>query len=63
MIDIRSFDKALKIFWIKKICDENFHADWKKILHSVFGRRPWTDVWYLNEKSVKQFADSLNNPF
>ena len=32
MIDIRTFDKALKISWVRKICD-----DWKKLLISIFG--------------------------
>ena len=27
MIDIRTFDKALKISWLKKICDQNFQDD------------------------------------
>lgn len=61
MIDIRTFDKALKISWVKKICDENFQADWKKFHYSVFGS--WTDVWFLNKKSIKQLAVSLSNPF
>ena len=61
MIDIRTFDKALKISWVKKICDKNLQADWKKLRNFMFG--PWNDVWLLNKKSIKQYAVPLSNPF
>ena len=41
MIDICTFDKALKISWVRKICGNQ--ADWKKLCNSIFG--PWNDVW------------------
>ena len=61
MIDIRMFDKALKISWVKKIWDENYHADWKNLYMSAFGY--WKDVWLFDKKSVKHFATNLHNPF
>ena len=45
MIDIRTFDKALKISWVKKIWDENYHADWKNLYVSASGY--WKDVWFI----------------
>ena len=61
MIDIRTFDKALKISWVKKIWDENYHADWKNLYVSASGY--WKGVWLLYKKSVKHFATNLHNPF
>ena len=37
LIDIRMFDKTLKISWVKKIWDENYHADWKNLYVSAIG--------------------------
>ena len=52
---------ALKISWVKKIWDENYHADWKNLYVSASGY--WKDVWLLDKKSVKHFATNLHNPF
>ena len=61
MIDIHTFDKALKISLVRKICDENLQADLKKLRNSIFGS--WNDIWLLNKKSIKQHAVFLGNPF
>ena len=42
MTDIRSFAKAPKISWIKKVWDVNYQADWKRLLYS--DRLYWNDV-------------------
>ena len=54
---IRSFAKALKISWIKKVWDVNHQADWKRLLFS--DRLYWNDVWLLNKRSLSLLADSL----
>ena len=57
MIDIRSFAKALKISWIKKVWDVNYQADWKRLLFS--DRLYWNDVWLLNKRSLSLLACSF----
>ena len=57
MTDIRSFAKALKISWIKKVWDVNYQADWKRLLLS--DRLYWNDVWQLNKRSLSLLACSL----
>jgi len=42
MTDIRSFAKALKISWIKKVWDVNYQVEWTRLLFS--DRLPWNDV-------------------
>ena len=49
MFDIRTFDKTLKISWVKKIWDENYHADWQNLYVSAIGY--WKDVWLLDKKN------------
>ena len=48
MTDFRSFAKALKISWIKKVWDVNDQADWKRLL--ISDRPYWNDVWLLNKR-------------
>ena len=57
MTDIRSFAKALKISWIKKVWDVNYQADWKRLLFS--DRLYWNDVWLLNKRSLSLLACSF----
>ena len=57
MTDIRSFAKALKISWIKKVWDVNYQADWKRLLTSDCFY--WEDVWLLNKKSLFVFGSSF----
>ena len=57
MTDIRSFAKALKISWVKKVWDVNYQADWKRLLCS--DRLYWNDVWLLNKRSLSLLACSL----
>ena len=57
MTDIRSFAKALKISWIKKVWDVNYQADWKRLLYS--DRLYWNDVWLLNKRSLSLLACSF----
>lgn len=42
MTGIRSFAKALKISWIKKVWDVNYQVDWKRLLLS--DHLYWDDV-------------------
>ena len=49
MTDIRSFAKALKISWIKKVWNVNYQADWKRLL--ISDHLYWNDVWLLNKRS------------
>ena len=57
MTDIRSFAKALKVSWIKKVLDVNHQADWKRLLFS--DRLYWNDVWLLNKRSLSLLEGSL----
>ena len=57
MTDIRSFLKALKIFWIKKVWDVNYQADWKRLL--LCDHLYWEDVWLLNKKSLSVLPSSF----
>ena len=62
MTDIRSFAKVLKIFWIKKVWDVSYQADWKRHLYS--DRLYWNDVWLLNKRSRSLLACSfMENTF
>lgn len=62
MTDIRSFAKALKISWIKKVWDVNYQADWKRLL--ISDRLYWNDVWLLNKRSLSLLACSfMENTF
>ena len=62
MTDIRSFAKALKISWIKKVWDVNYQADWKRLL--ISDRLYWNDVWLLNNRSLSLLACSfMENTF
>ena len=57
MTDIRSFAKALKISWIKKVWDVNYQEDWKRLL--ISDRLYWNDVWLLNKRSLSPLACSF----
>ena len=57
MTDIRSFLKALKIFWIKKVWVVNYQADWKRLL--LCDHLYWEDVWLLNKKSLSVLPSSF----
>ena len=57
MTDIRSFAKALKISWVKKVWDVNYQADWKRLLCS--DHLYWNNVWLLNKRSLSLLACSL----
>ena len=57
MTDIRSFAKALKISWIKKVWDVYYQADWKRLLFS--DHLYWNDVWLLNKRSLLLLACSF----
>ena len=57
MTDIRSFTKAVKISWVKKVVYENYQADWKQLLTSDCFC--WEDVWFLNKK----IFDCVCTPF
>ena len=57
MTDIRSFLKALKISWIKKVCDVNYQAEWKRLL--LCDHLYWEDVWLLNKKSLSVLPSSF----
>ena len=62
MTDIRSFAKALKISWIKKVWDVNYQADWQRLL--ISDRLYWNDVWLLNKRSLSLLACSfMENTF
>ena len=50
MTVFRSFVKALKISWIKKVWDVNDQADWKRLL--ISDRLYWNDVWLLNKLKI-----------
>ena len=57
MTDIRSFLKALKISWIKKVWDVNYQAEWKRLL--LCDHLYWEDVWLLNKKSLSVLPSSF----
>ena len=57
MTDIRSFAKALKISWIKKVWNVNYQADWKRLL--ISDHLYWNDVWLLNKRSLSLLENTF----
>lgn len=59
---LRSFSKSLKIFWIKKMLDDNYAADWKNLFSDKLSKVGGNCVWQYHPKSFKDISVDFN-PF
>ncbi len=59
---LRSFSKSVKIFWVKKMLDNNYNDDWKNLIQKKMEKFGGNYFWYLHSESLKEFAEEFN-PF
>ena len=62
MIHIESFSKTMKLFWIRKLLDNELNQ-WKILISHDLGKLGGNIIWEYHSKSLENIATKISNPF